>query len=648
MYTYEVWIRSPEYHGKKPLTYTSLAPLKVGSVVKVDLKNKSTIGLVRRGAKAPRGVAMKPISQAYTDGQLTVPPEHLRLISWLLQYYPAGSGSITQLFLPASWPKDPVLTGSESTPRNLPKLPALTKQQSSAIKEIRKNPGSFLLHGETGSGKTRVYIEAIKDTLKQGRSALVLVPEIGLTPHLIKQLQTAFPADMLSLFHSGLTPVQRKAAWTHILSTNRPQIVVGPRSALFSPLHNIGIIVVDECHDDGYKQENAPYYHGLRVASRLAYLHNATLIFGSATPSITDVFIAAEKHVPILRMTDSAKTSTTNRVDTKVVNRKDKLEFGTSPHISNTLLNEITTQLSKKQQSLLFLNRRGSARVIACNNCGWRALCPNCELPLTLHEDIFALQCHTCGYRTNVPTQCPECNNLDIIFYGPGTKAVEKEIQRIFPEAKVARFDGDNLTHERLDKHFDAVQQGTIDIIIGTQILIKGFDIPQLGLVGIIDADSSLSFPDFRTEEQSYQVISQASGRVGRGHVQGTVVVQTLTPDSPLLMSALNKDWESFYSQQLQTRKLHHFPPFTFLLKLECLRKRQESAASNAAKLKKHLSDTHPAVQVLGPAPAFRERQQQMYSWQLVIKSTRRSTLLEIIADLPSGWKYDIDPTHLL
>lgn len=648
MYTYEVWIRSQEYHGKKPLTYTSLGALKPGSVVKVDLKNKLTIGVVRRAAKAPKGVAMKPITAVLGNGEHTLPPEHLQLISWMLQYYPAGSGSIAQLFLPATWPK--IETASSPTPTTTPpvELPPLTKEQTAVRRQMKAKPGSFLLHGDTGSGKTRIYIESIKDALNNNQSSLVLVPEIGLTPHLERQLSQVFPKEIIKTVHSGLTPLERKRIWVDILTSKTPLIVIGPRSALFSPLKNIGLIIADECHDDGYKQENAPYYHGLRIASRLAHLHNANLIFGSATPAIADMYIALEKKVPVLRMKSSAKNQQANASRAIFVNRRDKSEFIRSPYFSNTLLDELKSQLVSNQQSLLFLNRRGSARIVACNNCNWRALCPNCDLPLTLHEDSFNLRCHTCGHYASTPTQCPECNNIDIVFYGPGTKALEKEIQRLFPDASVARFDGDNLTHERLDKHLSRIQDGSIEIIIGTQVLVKGFDIPKLGLVGIIDADTSLSFPDFRTEEQTYQLINQASGRVGRGHVEGAVVVQTLNPENPLLQNAIKKDWDTFYAEQLATRRQHTFPPFTFLLKLQCSRKKRDTAITNSKKLKEHLEQQFKDISILGPAPAFKEKQSGLYTWQLVIKSSRRSILLNIIDNLPSGWKYDIDPTHLL
>lgn len=647
MYAYEIWVKSTKYHGKSPLTYTSLTKLQPGYVVKVDLKRTSVLGIVRRETSAPKGVAMKPIDSVLSSSDTCLPSEQLQLLNWLLQYYPVGSGYLTSLFLPSFWPKINSQTSGLAAEAD-PKLPKLKPEQIRALASINSHPGTTLLHGDTGSGKTRIYIELIKAARKEGRSSLVLVPEIGLTPHLQKQLMSALPSITIKVFHSNLTPAKRGQIWLDIASSNKPIVVIGPRSALFVPLNNIGLIVVDECHDDGYKQSNAPHYHALRVASKLAELHNANLIFGSATPAISDVYTAKQKKIPITRLTELATGQKKRNVKTIIVNKRDKSQFTKSRNLSNDLIGAIDWQIKNGQQSLLFLNRRGSARVVACSDCGWQAVCPNCDLPLTLHEDLFSLRCHTCGYTTSPPTSCPTCGNAEIIYYGPGTKAIQKDAQKLFPGARIERFDSDNLTNDRLDKNFEAIEDGSIDILIGTQILIKGFDILNLGLVGIIDADASLTFPDFSTEERTYQLINQAVGRVGRGHVPGSVIAQTLRPDNPLLAQALKADWNSYYETQLSNRAEHVFPPFTFLIKLTCERKSRASSEKASNKLKETLLASGNSITVLGPTPSFKEKHRGNYSWQLVVKSPRRSILLDIISRLPSGWKYDIDPTHLL
>ncbi len=649
MYTYEVWVRSPKYQSKQPLTYTSVDKLSPGSIIEVDLRNQAVIGFVRREAPAPKGVSMKPINKILFGNTYQLPPESLKLISWLLLYYPSGSGPLAQLFLPSSWPKEADIDSpSEVKPSKTPPLPNLTSEQSKVLHSINQKYGSFLLHGDTGTGKTRVYLELAKNTLSRNKSCLILVPEIGLVPHMVSFLCSYFNKANIVTYHSGLTPATRRQFWTKILTSDKPLIVVGPRSALFAPLHNIGLVVVDECHDDGYKQESTPRYHGLRVASKLAQLHNATLIFGSATPTINDTYIAKEKQIPILRMTELATTTNTAKTQTKIINKQNKAEFALSSFLSTSMIKAIKQQLKKGNQSLLFLNRRGSAKVIACTQCGWRALCPNCELPLTFHADKYTMRCHTCGKTIKALTACPECSNSDIVYYGPGTKKIESEVRKLFPDAKIARFDGDNPSQERLDKKLADIQNNQFDIIIGTQVLIKGFDIPCLGLVGIIDADTTLSFPDFATEEKTYQMLSQTIGRVGRGHTTGSVIIQTLYPDSQLLKQVIDKDWQSFYAIQIKQRKKHRFPPFTFLLKLECSRKKYNSVVSATTKLKAQIIKKYPSVSLLGPSPAFKEKQGGVYTWQIIIKSPRRSLLLKIIEELPSGWNYDIDPTHLL
>lgn len=650
MHTYEIWVGSRQYHGKTPLTYTSINKLKAGSIVKVSIRNRTSLGVVRREATAPKGVAMKPVSAVLFDGAHRLPAESLKLLNWLLQYYPSRSSSIAQLFLPPSWPPRNIEIPSKRTQPHQPtQLPELTPEQHKVLASVRSHKAtSFLLHGDTGSGKTRIYIELIADSLAKNKSCLILVPEIGLTPHIQRQLAAVFNPDNIKVFHSGLSPMKRRSVWLEILTATTPLIVIGPRSAIFAPLSNIGLVVIDECHDEGYKQSNAPYYSGTRAASRLAQLHNATTIYGSATPSISDMFIAQQKKIPILRMTSLAKNPAIASTEAKIISKLDRTEFTRSRYISRTLLDAISSELSKSQQSLLFLNRRGSARVIACSNCGWQAICPNCDLPLTLHADNFTARCHTCGYSQGAPTSCQDCKSPDVTFYGPGTKALEEELTKFFPQAKIARFDADNTVSERLDKHLNQIESGSIDIIIGTQVLIKGFDIPQLGLVGIVDADTSLSFPDFSTEEKTFQLINQAAGRIGRGHTPGKVIIQTFRPDNPLILQALKRDWSGFYESQLRSRKTHNFPPYTFLLKLECARKNPGNAETSANLLKARLTTQYPNVSILGPAPSFQEKQKGLYNWQLVIKSNRRSVLIEIIESLPSGWKYDIDPLHLL
>lgn len=322
--------------------------------------------------------------------------------------------------------------------------------------------------------------------------------------------------------------------------------------------------------------------------------------------------------------------------------------FSKSPWLSDMLLNSIRSALENKQQSLVFLNRRGTARLILCQDCGWQALCSHCDLPLTYHGDSHHMQCHTCGFKATPPTTCPSCKSGNILFRGIGTKSLAAEIERAFPQARVQRFDSDNTKAQRFDQQFMAVKNGDIDILVGTQQLSKGLDLPRLRVVGVVLADTGLYFPDYTAEERTYQMITQVIGRVGRGHGVSTIVVQTYQPDSPVIRSALAKDYASFYAAQIAERKLFRFPPFCYLLKLECSRTTAGGAERAAMAFAKKLAALQLPVEVIGPAPAFAEKARGLYTWQLILKSRQRSALTAIIHALPAKWSYDIDPSNLL
>jgi len=648
MYIYEIWVGLQSYKGSKPLTYTTPQKLPSGSVVGVSIRSKNCLGIINRPVTAPKNIAMKPIEMIPAQA-IVIPKEKLQLLRWLLHYYPAGSGEVTSLFLPDSLKTVEAVSNESLSIKKYSndKDPRLTKEQTSSLNIIRNCSGTTILHGDTGSGKTRVYLDLMKEALQKNTSVIFLVPEIGLVPHIYDQVCQQVPEERVFKYHSGITKKNRSLAW-HAININNPCVVVGPRSALFTPINNVGLIVIDEFHDGGYKQNNSPRYNVIRVAATLAQLHNSKLVLGSATPPIADMYVAKHKNIPIARMKNLATTNSVS-VTSRIIDKRDRSEFTRSQILSTSLINEINRQLKKNRQILLFHNRRGSARIVACHDCGWQAACKNCDLPLTLHEDKFALICHTCGYRTKPPTSCPTCSNSDIIYTSPGTKGIEKEVNKLVPSATIARFDSDNLTNERIDKRLIDIKNGDINIIIGTQVLVKGYDLKNLGLVGIVDADTSLSFPDFSAEERSYQLIRQAIGRVGRGHVNSTVILQTLYPQSIVHQNAINKNWQEFYDAQIQSRKQHNFPPFSHLLKLECTRKSQTSVISATEKLKKNLTDQYKnTVHILGPAPSAKEKNASGYTWQLIIKSNQRSHLTTIIQNLPSGWKFDIDPIHLL
>lgn len=645
MYYYHVLARLGSYHGTDFLTYSSTEQLTAGTMVMVSVRKETVPGIVMTAVPKPR-FATKPVQRVVLQEPL--PLTSLKLLRWLISYYPAPLGIIAQQFLPANLSGETKVESSKLKVQST-KVPILTTEQKTVMQQIEASEQStFLLHGDTGTGKTRVYAELAKKALDKGQSVLILTPEIGLTPQLVKDFKRSFTNNTVVLLHSGLSPTERRTAWLDILRATEPTIVIGPRSALFSPLKTIGLIVVDEFHESAYKQEQAPYYQAVRVAAQLARIHGAKLVLGSATPSIQDYFTIEEKGLPILRMTTLASQKSVVKSSVEIIDMRDKRNLTTSPHLSNRLLEATQRVLENQEQSLIFLNRRGTARLVLCQVCGWQAACPRCDLPLTYHGDHHHLQCHTCGYRSTAPASCPECGSPNIIYKSIGTKSVVEALQKQFPQARVQRFDADSKKSERLEQHYAALQSGQVDILVGTQLLTKGLDLPKLALVGVVAADASLYFPDYTAEERTYQLLSQVIGRIGRGHRTGTAIIQSYTPDNPTLRTIVKKDWPGFYQQQLEQRRHFLFPPFCHILKLSAARATAKAAQTAAEKLVTQLR-AHPLrIEITGPAPSFYEKTAGKYRWQLIIKAKSRPELLKILRLLPSGWTYDLDPSDLL
>lgn len=643
MQYYEVYVASQRYHGQSALTYAADFVLGPGAVVTVPLQRDTVLAMVVKQVPKP-SFACKPVT---ANLELTLPVANVRLLEWLANYYPGPLGILAQLFMPGSLKQAPRTKQNEQAPPPHLDLPPLTADQEQALAALRDTTKPALLHGITGSGKTRVYIELAQAELLAGRSSLILTPEIGLTPQLFQSLTNTF-GDRVVTVHSELTPAQRRDVWLKICNTTQPIIVIGPRSALFSPIHNLGLIVMDEAHDNAYKQEQAPYYQTSRVAATLAGLHKAKLVMGSATPLLDDYYTFEAKGLPIITMEHLARDKDAAPVAVEMINLRDRAAFSRSAWLSTKLLEAITLAISRGEQALVFLNRRGTARLVICQICGWQAVCPRCDLPLTYHGDSHHLQCHTCGYTQSAPTSCPMCSSADISFKSIGTKSLVAELERLFPKARVQRFDSDNLKAERMEAVYQSVSDGSVDILVGTQVLTKGLDLPKLSVVGVVLADTSMYFPDYTAEERTFQMLTQVLGRVGRGHRAGTVIIQSYNPDNPTIQQAVAKDYRSFYEAQIKERQLFHFPPFYFVLKLRIGRKRQSSTEQAAHKFAQELLQQRLPIELSGPSPAFIEKINDVYYWQIIIKAKQRKVLLDIISQLPANWTYDIDPTNLL
>ena len=645
MFYYQTFVNDISYKGNSPLVYSYEQNLSVGTVVVVPLKNKSVMAFISGVSVAPK-FKTKQIEKV-----LQLPPLPITMVElalWIQSYYPAPIGVIAQNFIPRSLlnvHQLPIYSSSAYKIKAV--LPKLTNEQKSVLKQVT-NSNTYILHGETGSGKTRVYIELAQKTLSAGRSVIVLTPEIGLTPQLTSEFQNTFGHANVVLTHSRLTDKKRLDVWNKAINTTHPIVVIGPRSALFIPIKDVGLIVIDESHESSYKQDQSPHYHASKVAAQLAKLHNATLILGSATPSITDYFLAQTMKKPVLRMAEIAQVNTYSPPSIGIVDLKERSHFSKSRYLSNELIEAMGKALKLQEQTLLFLNRRGTARIVLCEQCSWQAICPRCNLPLTYHGDAYRLRCHTCGYSESATNCCPNCKNPNIILKSVGTKAIVDEVSKLFPQAQTQRFDTDNKKLERIEQHYDNIKSGKVDILVGTQVLVKGFDLPKLSVVGVVIADTSLSFPDYSSQERTYQLLRQVIGRVGRGHRNSTVVVQTYEPNNFVINAAVRGRWDKFYEYELQERKKFVFPPYCFLLKLVCRRSSVKGAQNASEKLANELRQGSLRILIEGPAPSFYEKVGNKYQWQIVIKSKQRDELIKVINILPSGWVYDIDPINLL
>jgi len=632
--------------GSDTFTYCSPDKLKIGQIVLIEVGKKQVIGITTSQTKKPI-YATKSITKNIED--TPIPKQLIDLSIWLSKYYTTPLATVLQTILPRGIQKkrnskENILKVTKRDRTNI----VFNIDQTRVINTLKTSkPGTFLLQGITGSGKTEVYIAAAKLAFSDGKSAIILVPEIALTPQLVSEFSNHF--EDLLVTHSKMTESNRHKIWNEALKSQTPRIVIGPRSALFMPLSDIGLIIVDEAHEPSYKQEQSPRYSALRAATMLGRFHGAKVVFGSATPNVIDRYLAEQSNNPILVL-DKVARKGSQVPSIQLVDMTKRGNFNGHRFFSKQLVEQIEKTLLEKKQTLIFHNRRGSASSTLCRDCSWSAACPRCFLPLTLHADKHILLCHICGYQTSVPTSCPDCHGADIIFKGIGTKLIESELKKIFPKANIARFDADNKTDDTINNRYEELYNGTIDIAIGTQIVAKGLDLPHLRTVGIIQADSGLSLPDFNANERTFQLLSQVIGRVGRNEHQTNVIVQSFQPTHPSVVNGIKQNYEAFYEQTLVERQRSKFPPFTHLLKLNCSYKTESAAIRNARSLAAELkTKLHKSVQVLGPTPAFYERQNGTYHWQLVLKSPKREYLIDAMKFVPqTHWQSELDPTSLL
>ena len=638
-------------------TYHNEGALAVGAVVEVPIGRRRSLGVVVASEPAKPEFATRTITRTLEVEPL--PHYLLELAGWMADYYAVSPAAVWSTFLPSGLSKKRRATKNEAVKSNVKtgseiKLPAhpLTVEQVAGLESIRQSAKTtHLIKGVTGSGKTRLYLELAAEALRAGRSVVMLVPEILLTPQLTAQFEAAFGGRVLTT-HSKLTEAQRDKVWRAAAAARaagRPLVVVGPRSSLFLPLHDPGLIVVDECHETSYKQDQHPRYNALAAAAQLGRLTGARVIFGSATPGLGELFLARAGRLNPVEMRERVLDRPLPAAT--VVDLRDKSLLQTSKFISAPLGRAVADTLAAGRQSLLYINRRGSASSQICGDCGHVTTCPECQLPFTFHADLMRLVCHHCGRRAAVPAVCPEpdgCGGANLRLLGGGTKRIEEEARRLWPEARVARLDRDSATLDHLQAVYAGLADGSIDILVGTQMITKGLDLPAVDTVGVVNADTMLHLPDFSAAERTFQLLTQVAGRAGRGDRPGRVFIQTYNPNHPAITAAARHDYDLFAEAELANRRLLLYPPLVYLLKLTLAADSRDAAAAQAADFAATLR-AHPTLSVAGPAPAFLETVGGRHHWVISVTSTRRPALVQIARQLPDDrWTADLDPLNLL
>ena len=527
--------------------------------------------------------------------------------------------------------RDP-LAGFEDDKKPVPVT--LNDEQEEALKQItasieQKESKTFLLEGITGSGKTEVYLHAISKALKQGRNALMLVPEISLTPQMVRQVKARF-GDEVAVLHSALSEGEKYDEWRRI-RRGETKVVVGARSAVFAPLDNIGLIVIDEEHESSYKQETDPRYNAKDVALWRSRYHHCPLVLGSATPSLGSR-ARAQKHVyQLLRLTKRAnnkKLPQVNLIDLKHV------EFaGGQFDLSVNLVEAIKKRLDNKEQVILMLNRRGFANFMLCRECGFVLKCPNCDVSLNLHKDTNSMQCHYCGHTEPIPTRCPNCQSKQIRFLGTGTQKVQKELEELLPGARILRMDVDTTRRKGSYKRIlDSFGAHEADILLGTQMIAKGLDFPNVTLVGVINADTGLWISDYNASEKTFELLTQVAGRAGRAEKEGEVLIQTYNPDHYAIQLAQTQDYERFYGYEMRVRHAGNYPPYFYTVLVSVASKKEQNAAREAFRIKRYLlQHLGQETIILGPSPSAISRVKNQYYYQILVKYKKEPNLNKLL-----------------
>lgn len=628
----DVIIDNKTDHTDMLYTYGSELDVAVGQKVYIPfgIGNKPREGYVFKVYDSPEREIKNLKFISAVDEEIALNAEMLETAAFMKRRYLCRTIDCVKCFVPQGKASK---SGKKRVPyaEEMPKTsaPELTEEQKTAAAAVSEAIQTgrhelFLLRGVTGSGKTEVYMSAVEKALAMGRTAIVLVPEISLTDQLVERFFGRFGRERIAVLHSRLSSGERYDEWKRIRS-GEAQIVIGARSAVFAPLENIGVIIMDEEHETSYKSDMAPKYDTAEVAIKRLKIHGGVLILGSATPSVVSYSRAQDGIYRLLEM----KTRY-NRVElpqVKTVDMRRELTEGNRSMLSRELYDGIERNLSEKRQIILFLNRRGYSTFISCRECGYVLACGECGISMTYHKEKNAGVCHYCGRELSVPKICPKCGSKYIRHFGTGTEKVEEFVSEMFPEAGVARLDMDTVRRKgSITKILNDFKKGKTDILIGTQIVAKGLDFRNVGLVGIISADVSLNIPDFRSSERTFQLVTQAAGRAGRGELRGSVIIQTYSPEHYALKYAAKQDFEGFYEEEIRMRRLMCYPPYSDLIQLVFRAEDEDAVRQTAADAYSYLTGNMPdelSKNVFEPQKSPLNKESGKYRYQMLIKAPR-------------------------
>lgn len=633
---------------KTTLTY-SIPPdviLSRGNLVEIPLRNKKVKGVVWDIHTNAPPYATKPIHHVINNAP-HLSAWQLELLVWLADYYCCELWKALKLFLPTSLLKKKQLrlqSLSEENPYTLKFHHQLEEDQQKALKLIQNNrTGTTLLHGITGSGKTEIYLHTAEYHLKQNKQVLMLIPEISLTPQISRRFQDHFNEKVV-IIHSQLTPKQKENAWLSIYR-GEARIVIGSRSALFAPFKELGIIIMDEEHDSSYKQDQTPRYHALTVAQKITNLLHIPLLLGSATPSLETYYKAQQGEIQLLELRNRPNKTNGKLPTVTIIDLREEIKKKNFSMISELLQEKITEKLKKKEQVLLFLNRRGAASAVLCRSCGFVVNCNACELPMTYHQKLFIeggihevekLMCHHCGRIENIPNVCPQCESSYIRYLGSGTQKIETELTHLFPQARIVRADRDTIQRrDDFENIYNKVTHGEVDIIVGTQMIATGLHLPKVNLVGVILADLGLTFPHFRSAERTFQLINQVAGRAGREGQEGEVIVQSYLPHHYAITYTAEHNYKGFYEHEIELRKRYNYPPFNKLIKLTITDKQPQRCKEKTIQLHKLLDEKLLAEGIKNTDtiirfyPALIPKLKYQYRWHILLEGPQALDVLK-------------------